>query len=559
MSTASTARNDLCTSPDCREPGADVLPLLEASSAEIGAAFARGLDEVHAIRALTRELADALTAMLSVEFGVGRDAPSLQGQVAGNLGDTAQTIDALLEVLEPSELMALQRRVRAGLSEVQRNSLELRSASTLARIICADHQIWTNQFEVFIGGLKDRSEELRTLSAQAVTTLADTAHEGLVARDALGEVSQSFHATTRDLSAGRDVLDVLEARHWAHIDVIRADGEQLSDEIQAAIRRLVGCLQFPDTFAQRTAHVVAMLTGLDDRPAAERAALQRLAAAQVADMVVALEDVVGSAQTALRAIRTTMERRAEPDRDDPSLRWIAAQREANAKTSGAVVTAGHRLRSVERAVAGMRSAVGDVQSGLRSTTALNARLQMTSNNVAIAADRAGEAGRALTILAQTVRTITGNIAAIVETLNAGLGALGAISERLEDAALPDRLAGLEALRTQAADQAHTLSEALARFEAPLLDVAHKAAQVDQVAGAAMAAFERTVQAAAALQRFAGELCAKAEDVPADGSSLGWVWQSYTMESERDVHRALFDVAEEDGSDDGDDLLDDFML
>jgi hypothetical protein len=544
-------------------PEADHVTPLATASASVNAAFTRGLDEVQTIREMTGDLLNRLGQLLEVEFEDHQESPGPHEDFVGSVSEASRAIGGIVEALGSAKLFAIQRQMHVHLQGVRGSALQLSTSSVLASIICAENRIEETQFKALIDELRDRSEELRVLSSSSITTLGKTVKATMVARDALSAVAEAFAHTAGDMRSKLDALAPLEAAHRAHVAARRDDGERLRDAVQREIGRLVGCLQFPDTFAQRTEHVSAMLIGLGDCAALEAARRRRLAAAQLEDMATAHEKVVETARSALTSIRsalaTQLRGRAA---SDPSMRWIDAQHATDAGMAAAIEMAGHRLRSVERSTVEMRATIEAVDEGLSTARALNRRLKATANNAGIAAGRAEGAAAPLGMLARTVHTATFDIARVVDGLCEGLSAFGEISDRLAGADLAGRIEALDVLSLRAAERGRANAIRVEGFEAINDRITTRAEQIEHAVGAALAALDRTDRQMPVLRRLAASLVAdpstRSAAIEGPAPELAPIWDLYTMEAERNVHAALFGRAAE--AEAGDDVeLDDFVL
>lgn len=529
------------------EPNTVPVQSLRDAAAEIAEAFDLGLEGIGRIRSGTEALTSTVGALVELTGSDAGPDGSQLGRFLTHARLTADAAEGVAASLGDSRTAVVLSEITHSLRELHKRAIELRATSMLTKISCFGGGGDGLDIGSFVTALDDRSRDLKDTVSESLWILQAVDAQCGKARKRLSDMAAAFRALLRQFDADRERLAALEAAHDSHLAATRENNSALAENVGGAVGRLIGCLQFPDSFAQRAAHLEAMLHALDDdRRAEQHGAIRRLAAAQLSAMADALDTTAGDAGAALADIRGAIGGNTGTRwSKSPSSGWISALEQGSMAISAAATEARHQLDDALEMLNATSRHLEDAAKALTASQELNAELTTSAHNAALAASRAGASTSALRTLAGSVQDIVGKVSRLASGLAAGLEALTELSSALDEAGLSARVAELDAIRERAEGDAVRAGDTFRSVERVQASVF---AHAEDIAGATEKA-SRAFADAARRGRTLRETAAAIGPTtgPDDGRGLapdlGWIFALYTMEEERAVHRTLFPADE----------------
>ena len=264
---------------------------------------------------------------------------------ATSVADAAESATALLC---GDSLRDNVRGLTSDLSELGKRASELRMISSLAKVACTESEDIDRRLGAFVQTLDGRSDDLGRIAKESSEAVSRIWSASGRAADSLRAMTSDFRVLSVSTGDEAARLRALAAAHREHVSGVQGASHRLAENVRGSVARLIDCLQFPDAFAQRAEHVAAMLAALEeDRPAAERAAIARLADAQLCAMADALESVTRDADDALTSILQTLGSDFAADNvpgRNPSVAYLEAATRVNATMLTAADAARSRTR-----------------------------------------------------------------------------------------------------------------------------------------------------------------------------------------------------------------------
>ena len=539
---------------------------LDRISREIAGAFAIAFFELETIRGtavefgadIERLLAAAATDCQREEQEGAFDAflknassaAVAAESAAGSLTDRAFQ-DALISVC-------------GSLRDMKKCTVELTTISSLTKITQTETRDVAERLTAFTTSLDLRCGELQKATARSTDLVVATQRQSGLARDGLTAIGLEFRALSDSAAGKAERLAALELAHRAYMNEIRDDAEHLDKEIRAAVSGLIGCLQFPDAFAQRMDHVRAALDAMEDASKSESDALVVVAAAQLAAMASALADICATATHALKALTTALSRNPmihNPSKAaNPSDAWMTATAQANEAMLQSVARARQQLGAALALLSGVDGQIDATQSNLEASVRLNRELEMSVHNASLVAHRSGSQTSPLRSLAGSVKDVVGRTSRLIAGISDALMHIRGTSEALAASSLKSDLEFLLELQKTAVNEAAAqagMVDCVDETRRQLLGHAGRLAGAATAGGNAFAAAAEGADAVADLSRQVRDAAPDAYDTTC---CLDWLYSLYTMEEERLVHRETLGLPTpvEVGVAD-DEEIDDFVL
>lgn len=373
---------------------------------------------------------DDLSRSISCLEKVGQGVASIGHNSTGSLMEL-ERMDTLLGTIR-SRLARLSKTI----SEVQLLSINARIESALVADSTVNFSVFTHEIgrlsSLAEQGLADLGEELSGLY-----TLVSTAREGQrrfeqAHRQSLGAVEERI---ARGLASS-------EAHRQEAATAIAAIAEEAC-RVGTRIGAVVLALQIGDITRQRVEHVCHALDGLDESAdTGERGGRKRLAvvcglqAAQLTQAAMDLEDSSRSAVADLAALTEEAQCIASigtrvfggSDRDHGSfLLELAEQMSAGEMLMQGYTKARADTDGLIHAVSGRVAAmVGHVEA----VHSIEIDLRIMGLNATLKCNRLGTSGRALSVIAQTLRAYAGSTVADASELMTGLESVIATAHAL---------------------------------------------------------------------------------------------------------------------------------
>jgi hypothetical protein len=478
----------------------------------------------------------------------------------GAVGHRAQEMVASFAA-ERETIAAMNSAVSAAhspLSDLRRTVKMIGIVALNARVVAASVADQMDGVEVFTTDIA----ALATSAATAVRTFTES-YERVVAEVQKAQFQHAHFEATHS-----ETLNGLATRLVSHLEELARQRKQsangsartgtLSRQIAMRVATVVSALQVGDTTRQRVEHAEAALRSLAGMVGGSEPgegflidAVCRLQAAQLGDTVSGFDGEVLSAAGALRELAVDAAEVVEQSR---SLYGEGKGQSSLNALSDEVRLAARLLRDCESErqkldalAAGIGAIVRSLLDQVEAVQAIEANMRLVSLNAAVKCAQLGPRGRALDVIAQQLRQLTGETVVCAEAALASLDKAAGVAEKVSAAAA-----------SNAANQVGQLEEE-ARTSVALL------ATVDKRLGDALALLGRdgpeavatlgTASESFTLQSEIGEALADiqfrlegfavtanaAESVETEtlGTLLAQLRKHYTMDSERQLHDAMF--------------------
>ena len=517
-------------------------------------AFASVTEALGQIRAQQSEMSKNLVDFAElVRSGTGGDSGSLQA-VDACVDTTLATFD---EVLAP-ELVKRDaddaKQAMDGLLAISRNGQNLAAVTNLTRTTVASFGIDT--FENYLDDLQVTSGKIRSsaqMMSSQVTHLTARRNKLLanckIAADGLQTVRPSLVETQATLAGLTDVETELSTE-------IETRATLLATKARTCMKDFVTVIQFSDRLAQRLEHLIEMF-------AVGQPHTTWLAARQAGGTASDLAQVLAELDRAAKTLA---------DLSEESKALFSKGEIANALRHS-LQTRSEAIQEVSSQVAGVRKAIGsarqDIKTLEKTTGSLTSNLKALEAkakdvtaagvNSALLAARSQGASSPLTVLSSEVRQTAQKT---LEVIQYSREILNGLTDRSIDRQqrIFDRGSELEeaiAAFQRECKQGGTRLDSLNLLRGKAADDAGRLVQELTAVTAASEAVSGIVERLRGLETAYGGVQPTEEP---DAEALSAVWDSYTMEEERDLHRSLYpDHAEaapvsDAASDDIDDLL-----
>ncbi len=536
-------------------------------SHEIAGAFSIAFFELETIRTTAAEFGTDVGSLLAItatpeaqegqesSFGVflrnARSASVEAEKAAGSLTDRAFQ-GALI-------------RISGSLLEMKKHTVALSSISSLTKITQAETRNMADRLNAFTESLDSRCRELQQATARSADLVVETQYQSGLARDRLTAVGLEFRALSDGAENDAIRLSMLEEVHHVYMSEISDEASKLDGQVRTAVAGLIGCLQFPDSFAQRSEHVCTAITAMEKAAPAERAALRKVVEAQLARMAEALTEVTTTAGQALETLQIAFDRspiiQNRSEAADPSDAWMTATAQANEAMLDSVARARDQFGTALTLLAGLTRQINATQDNLETSVRLNRELETSVHNASLVAHRSGSQTSPLRFLAGSVKDVVDRTSDLITQISGALGHIRGTSEALAASGLDRDLETLLELQETAAQDAADQAERVGRVRETRRQLLRRADRLDGAAKAGGNSFAAAAEHAKGVAELGRRI---SQEVPApdcdETDELAWLYAIYTMEEERVVHReALGLPAVEETPADTHEDLDDFML
>lgn len=322
-------------------------------------------------------------------------------------------------------------------------------------------------------------------------------------------------------------------------------------DVSAAFEDLVGALQFHDITRQKVEHVVQALRRLEAAPQREAAAVLQLESAQLADAERVFAASVGRVERDLDAVgQRVAEMAGESGRllgDSADHRHsFFSSLEARFGTILAILnTCFEAEADTQSAFAGLDQDVGRMREAATEVGEIGIRLRRMAINATIRASQIGPAGRALDVLAEVMQRLAndsqklaGEAAAALDAMTEATGASPAAeSPELSRGDRNEILHEVQRTIGQIRASGESSFARLSQVTAQGSGLREGIAQVRKQFSAGIGLSQAIRRACASLD----ESVARARLAAGGGpsvDSLDALERQYTMQSEREVHRAV---------------------
>lgn len=173
-------------------------------------------------------------------------------------GTSAREAEGVAAALASGGNTAVLNGVAASLRQMSKRATELMATSMLAKITGAAED-GALENAAFVRRLDEHARDLKQTAEMALSKMQRIETQVGTARTLLTEMAQASHDVLATFRKDHVRLAELEAAHETHVATTHDNTAKLVRDTAAAVGCLIGCLQYPDTFAQRIAHVSTML------------------------------------------------------------------------------------------------------------------------------------------------------------------------------------------------------------------------------------------------------------------------------------------------------------
>jgi hypothetical protein len=542
------------------------------------------------LRAIVAALADPRQRIETAFVDVGGRLT----EAAGLLGRVSSLFEGLPRDLESEELVEATGRLEAVGSRAyeiaaafstEREDIarllgvvtaadqpisDLRKAVKMMEIVAINARVAAAGIVGRMEGFDVFTTDIAALSDSAAKTIRDFSlvYEHLTRGvERAAEQRAHFEAAHQDTLTGlaerlgRNLAAVVQRRQQSASS--SAETGRMSRDIANRIATAVSALQVGDATRQRVEHVEDGLTRLaeimagsgehDVPPAAlpaTAAAVTRLAAAQLADTGAVFSLEVEEADDALRQLAVDARAIMDHSREvygeanragaSPLAVLNADLREAVAVLADCEAERG-KLDGLAAAVA---ETVEKLLTYVEAVQDIEANMRLVSLNAAVKCAQLGPRGRALDVIAQQLRQLTGETVVAAEAAMTNLKQAAELAKAFSRAASGDTARQVGALEQEARASMALLETVDKRLSEALAVLTKDGGTAVSRLAAAATGFSDHAAIAAALsesERRVAALCGDAEGEP-DAALLQLLRKRYTMGSERQVHDRLFPAA-----------------
>ncbi len=513
---------------------------LDASATRMEAGFAGVAEQLSALRGgltdLVARLAD-LDRVLSGQKAMDR----VMDIVAEAAKDMRQALDTACAAATPSRVQSAQHSGLGAVAAMETQTRMLNAVASLSLITARS---------LGFGGLEDYVRDLRRLSA-ALSRDAASVGEAVAslrrrrarARDLFVQADAALSEVMTALADHAGTRADKERMLAATISGVGSVTARLPAQLAAEMESLIRAMQFADAAAQRIDHIRRILA----RGGVPESAL---AAAQIDALVAATRATLAEARTSLvriGAMAAESGRILAADRDAPESRAVGVV-ELNRALLAALARAATSALQATDGAAGESVALQELaQDGARRFASLSEAtraIHVAAVNAALLSRAANGQEKAINVLAVDVQ----QQAAVCTRVAAACQAAIAELTRAEDLAVFGAVSG----------KAQVFRRAIAETDAAISAGGAALAELDRlqrVAGESLRALGPALQCA---DEALGRIAASADDlgglaralprtVPAGSDPLADLFDLYTMEAERAVHRRLFGLPEDPAS------------
>ena len=479
----------------------------------------------------------------------------------GNTGRAAAAAEDAARSLANREFQSALVTIAGALREIDECAIELSSISFLTKITQSETPAASEQVAVFVQTLDARLGELKRSSTVSSNLISAIQRQSGLARDELAAIARDFKSMMQQGESRQDRLVQLEAAHHAHIGSIKTGAGNLRAGVSQAVGGLVGCLQFPDAFAQRVDHLTAATAReLED---GEARSVEIVISAQLHALSRDLGSETGKALAALQSLSDTLDADmaiGEEHGLDPSSAWIDANRRTNDAMLNAVASGRTKLGTTLGLLKDLVAQIDKAQSNLEESSRHNHELETSVHNALIVASKSANMTSPLRFLAGGVKEVVGRSSNLIARISAALARIRATSQALERTGLEKELESLAAIQENVSARSLEIAGTVEQIRAARDGLRTQSTRLTASSAAAMQAFQTAAGYAPAFSEMAGETGSATSRGEEPCPDVAWLYASYTMDVERVVHREALGLPDpEAASPDEEDEFDDFLI
>ncbi|MBR0550981.1 hypothetical protein [Stakelama marina] len=518
--------------------------------------------------ALFTDVGNRLTACAGVLNGIGGAFEALPRSFESEeFGESCERLNAVgTRAGEIARTFADERSTVGGLlkvvAEANQPVADLVRAAKLLGIVALNAQVVAQETAGHEAGLDVFTDDIVVLSDTAADRI--TAFSQLYRRlhDAVRQVSErqlvfeARHApalTKLTAEISRNVGALEEHRDRASSG--SAETTALSRSIAQGVARAVVSLQIGDSTHQRIDHICEALArvgnGADEVGPAARVTVLQLQAAQLADLAAsfdtdraeldkALAQLAQSAQTMRDQGQGTY---GQGDREESILTRLATEMRA---ATAVLREYGAERRKLDRLASMVQQTVNDLLGHVDAIARIENNMRLLSLNATAKCAQMGLQANGFDVIAQQLRTLTGDIVECARAAMAGLDQAVELAARFGETSAAADAGQIAELEEQASGSIALLEGVDVQLREALGLLGRdgpRAAEMINAAAGVFGASQDLIVAANTARAEIEEMLADASDVAGPDESgellLGQIFASYTMEAERRVHRETF--------------------
>ena len=489
-------------------------------------------------------------------------------QLATLTEDQRQQADANCVLIH--ELQDIFRQLRRPVDDFDRIIKTLHVLAIYSRIENAVLDTANSGFDALANNIQQLSSSMRAKTDDVVRRINVLKPQLLDAVAMLEQSRDTLHSQVRDMLAGiRASVEQLETCNRGAAEAVQGVAEQYR-QVQGSISQIVTSLQFHDITRQKLEHAGDALQSaagvLADRSLlrlvvrprkalshmGQYAGIARLQAAQVegavADMDKALDVVTEQLQQIGRSVvdmGATIQRVAgdDPSADRSFLTGVGDDLERVAVSLQVLF---EMRENVAATITTVAHTIADVAPHIADIQGIGLEVKRIALNAQIRAARLGGAGAALGELSEEIQTIWNDTAGITGTMTAAFEEIVTLTSKLNDGQRDAD--GGTAISNQMRAMIDNWRSGIMQLD---VRVREDVSAIHQQGEALAAALERTIGSisvhsrmhmavdpvVADMRAIGGVIGGFCPAVATDSEALTDLEQTYTMESERIVHRA----------------------
>ncbi|PWJ16889.1 hypothetical protein [Jannaschia seohaensis] len=532
---------------------------IEAVGRKVTAIYEPVVDCLAQVRKLARDFEEGIGTLDETQDGVqGRAVRDDADQAIATIAALRDTIGAAIGAISAPETDRRLRQLEALCQRFNNNGRELNALSSFMLITAANARGEVS-VEGLVADLRQLSDRLLSESATIVDVVAQVHRVRVTSVRSLRQAHDLAHAHLTGEAGQADVAARGSAAAGASRD-LSAMAKALSASVAEFMPRIVACMQHPDAFCQRCDHVARILAMRNEETVsgATRAALSRLAHAQIQDMRGELDRVQTDTRAALGQVAAACDRTIlafqEALRADTRLARMRARR---ARLDDARRSVEEIKRESDGALADLetcQAVFAEISGAFERLNRMRLAVRLSSLNADLSEQRAERKSPEMRSVTKAIGECAKSYGDAIEELKIVFGGL----ETVFSSARRDELGNL---LTQVCDHIDSAGSDIVRLSAEVEALraaqAACAATLQDLVSNARAAEARIASNSLTLEmleRIGGTLEGSGramEDGEADPDQIARAYGHYTIEREREVHRAALGLPASDADPEAD--------
>ncbi len=510
------------------------------------------------------ELQTVLAEVVSTAGGRGQSADPL-AELNMALSGLSMTLKEISAVLTTDTAKAALRGLSEATRETNRTTLEFQIHTTLTAITVASMVQRNQQLDAYVKSLAVIGENLTSISGRVCKRIYATTFAR--ALTVFGEVASEFSKLSKSLTASDAAAERQNMKNSESSELDDA-ATRLEVETRRELGRLVGILQFTDTFAQRSDHIIKIVTLANSASNARAKALYRLSLAQSDDLFAEMKRSsaeLGESLTRFsdeaQAARTVFDRKVESGGLQAMLIARSRSLERAIRSVQGIAPRFDEIAATTQEIIGSSR---EVRTALDELENICKEIMLASINAGLIASRMSAAGGPLAVLASTAQEHS------VESsrqIRRTMQHFQKLVDTVDDVDVPGLLSaadGFTATASRLNKEACDVVEKTASLNETTARVASILGRMELVAAAVTEGLTAVDMTLRDFQDAMKEVRKREEWIevpPEDGKTLDLtdIRAMYTMSVERDIHDRHLGLAVETQSSEQSEDLDDILF